>query len=57
MRAALESVPGVRKVEVSYDEQKAVVFFTAGTATEKDMVTALETAGYRAWPTSQEKRE
>lgn len=47
MRAALESVPGVRTVELNYDAKEAYVAFDASQGTVEAMVAALERAGYK----------
>jgi copper chaperone CopZ len=46
VRAALQSVPGVRTVEVNFDAKEAYVSFDASQATLEAMVAALDGAGF-----------
>ena len=48
MRAALESVPGVRKIEVRFDEREALVEAERKSLDTKAMIEALRKAGYEA---------
>lgn len=56
MRAALQSVPGVRVIDVKFSEQLAIVRYDESAATVADMVAALEALGYRAWDAATERR-
>lgn len=47
MRKALESLPWVRQVEVSFEKKQAVVTAEADKYDEKALLKALEKAGYK----------
>lgn len=48
MRAALEGLKGVKKAEVSFAEQKAIVTYDPQTVDAKDMIQAVKQAGFSA---------
>ena len=48
MRSALESVPGVRNVEVNFDASEAYASFEPGDGKVDAMIAALGEAGYDA---------
>ncbi len=53
------SVPGVRQVEVEYDNQLAIAQYDASVPEEKAMeamVAALKGEGYDAWSTATERK-
>jgi copper chaperone CopZ len=47
VRKALESLPWVRKVEVDFSKQQAVVTAEAKKYDEKELLKALEKKGYK----------
>jgi Cu+-exporting ATPase len=51
---ALAAVPGVLKANVNLAAETAAVEFVAGTATARDLIAAIEAAGYGARPTADE---
>ena len=48
MRGALEGLNGVKKAQVSFEKQEAVVYFEEGKTDVKDMIQAVGKAGFRA---------
>ena len=54
MRAALLSVPGVRTVDVNFEQENARVEYDPERASLDDMVQALDAVGYQAWDTASE---
>jgi copper chaperone CopZ len=48
VRAALESVPGVRKAEVDFGKKEAYVTADKKSLDTKAMIQAVEKAGYQA---------
>ena len=56
MRDALQAVPGVRSVEVSFDDQLATVEYDDRATSLAGLVEALDAAGYKAHSTDDEKR-
>jgi mercuric ion binding protein len=50
VKAALEAVPGVRNVTVSYKDQTAVVTYDDGKADVSALISATTNAGYPSAP-------
>lgn len=50
VKAALESVKGVEKADVSLEKKEAVVTYDPALATEAEMKKAVENAGYGIGP-------
>lgn len=48
MRRALEGLNGVKKAEVSFNKEEAVVYFEEGKTNVKEMIQAVGKAGFRA---------
>ena len=48
MRGALEGLKGVKKAEVDFNKEEAVVYFEEGKANVKEMIQAVGKAGFRA---------
>jgi copper chaperone CopZ len=48
IQQALTSLPGVREVEVDFASGQASVLFDRGSVTVKDLMDAVNSAGYRA---------
>ena len=48
MRRALEGLKGVKKAEVSFSENRAVVTYDPGKVSVEDMIQAVSRAGFRA---------
>lgn len=48
MRRALEGLDGVKKAEVSFRKEEAVVYFEEGKANVDEMVRAVGRVGFRA---------
>ena len=48
MRRALEGLDGVKKAEVSFEKEEAVVYFDEGKTNVKEMIQAVGKAGFRA---------
>jgi copper chaperone CopZ len=48
VRKALEGLNGVKKAEVSFDKEEAVVYFEEGKTSVKEMTEAVGKAGFRA---------
>ncbi|MDE4907537.1 heavy-metal-associated domain-containing protein [Methanogenium marinum] len=46
VKAALESVPGVKNADVSLEKKEAAVTYDPAQATTDEMKTAVENAGY-----------
>lgn len=52
VKASLESVPGVAKVAVSYEDQTAIVTYDDGKTDVKALIAATTNAGYPSAPRS-----
>ena len=48
MRGALEGLNGVKKADVSFNKEEAVVYFEEGKTNVKDMIQAVGKTGFRA---------
>ena len=48
MRRALEGLEGVKKAEVSFSQEEAVVYYEQGKASIDEMMSAVGNAGFRA---------
>ena len=48
MKAALEGLNGVKKADVSFNKEEAVVHFEEGKTDVKEMIQAVSKAGFRA---------
>ncbi len=48
MKAALEGLNGVKKADVSFNKEEAVVHFEEGKPNVKEMIQAVSKAGFRA---------
>ncbi len=48
MKAALEGLNGVKKADVSFNKEEAVVHFEEGKTDVKEMIQAVSKAGYRS---------
>ena len=48
MRGALEGLNGVKKAQVSFEKQEAVVYFEEGKTNVKEMIEAVGKVGFRA---------
>ena len=56
MRAALNAVPGVRKVDVAYEDNRVDVGYVPGRTNASTLVAALQKLGYKVWPVATEQR-
>jgi copper chaperone CopZ len=48
VRRALEGLNGVKKAEVSFEKEEAVVYFEDGKTNVEEMIQAVAKAGFRA---------
>jgi len=48
VRGALEGLNGVKKAQVSFEKQEAVVYFEEAKTNVKDMIQAVGKTGFRA---------
>jgi len=48
VKAALEGLNGVKKADVSFNKEEAVVHFEEGKPNVKEMIQAVSKAGFRA---------
>jgi len=58
VRATLATVPGVQKVDVTFESDLATIKYekSRGEAAVAEMITALEGLGYKSWTVASEKK-
>ena len=57
MREALKTVPGVRDIDVEYENNLVRVGYERGAGDVNAMVAAIRDAGFKSWPTDTETRK
>jgi copper chaperone CopZ len=48
VKAALEGLKGVKKADVSFEKEEALVYFEQGKTDVEEMIEAVRKAGFRA---------
>jgi len=56
VKAALEGLNGVKKADVSFNKEEAVVHFEEGKTDVKEMIQAVSKAGFRAVEKESERK-